>query len=182
MTGYVDSEAKHSIVKNKMSDIDEATKRTYVDEIRYMYQHIDRKISDVWDEIGLECPHSTNNINLEEEENTALEIEWLYMDYCREDLRENSSDYLERVFSDADVVFDLFSKYNDDDGGEIIGLKIMTDDLLAIQSHHAAFVASKKDLTNHQRELILSLMYSCVLEARKIIEATFPTLKTIFKI
>ena len=182
MTGYIDSEAKHSIVKNKMSDIDEATKRTYVDEIRYMYKHIDRKISDIWDEIGLECPHCTNNINLEEEENTALEIEWLYMDYCREDLRENSSDYLERVFSDADVVFDLFSKYNDDDGGEIIGLKIMTDDLLAIQIHHAAFVASKKDLTNHQRELILSLMYSCVLEARKIIEATFPTLKTIFKI
>ena len=106
----------------------------------------------------------------------------LFIDYTQRNLKEQSDKHLEKVFEDADIVFDLFSKHNDDDGGEIVGSKIITDDLLAIQIHHAAFVASKKDLTNHQRELILSLMYSCVLEARKIIEVTFPTLKTIFKI
>ena len=97
-------------------------------------------------------------------------------------MRENSRDYLERVFTDAEVVFDLFNKHNDYDGGEIIGWEIITDDLLAFQIHHAAFVASKKDLTNYQRELILSLMYSCVVEARKIVKENFPTLKSIFKI
>ena len=181
MVDNIDSDAKHFIVKNKISEIDEATKTTYVEELDDMYFHIQRKASDFWDENREQCPHCTENQDLEEE-NIALDLEASYMHYHQKDLRENSSDYLKRVFTDADVVFDLFSKHNDYNGGEIIGWKVLTDDLLGLQIHHAAFVASKSDLTDCQRELISSLMYSCVVEARKIIEANFPTLKTIFKI
>ena len=168
-------------IQNKISGIDEATKTIYVEELDDMYFHMQRKASDFWDENRSECPHCTENKDLEEE-NIALDIERLDMDYYQKALIENSSEHLESVFTDADVVFDLFSKYNDYNGGKIIGWKVLTDDLLALQIHHAAFVASKSDLTDCQRELISSLMYSCVVEARKIIEANFPTLKTIFKI
>lgn len=175
------NDLKKMSVRNKISGIDEATKTMYVEELDDIYFHMQRKASDFWDENRLECPHCTENQDLEEE-NIALELEASYMHYHQKDLREDSNNYLERVFTDADVVFDLFSKHNDYDGGKIIGWKLLTDDLLPLQIHHAAFVVSKRDLTNTQKELISSLMYSCVVEAKKIIEANFPTLKEIFKI
>ena len=181
MVDNIDSDAKHFIVKKRMSEIDEVTKNKYVEELDDLYCYIEIRAFAFWDEYRLECFHCTDNPDLEEE-NIALDIERKDWDYYKKNLRENSRDYLERVFTDAEVVFDLFNKHNDYDGGEIIGWEIITDDLLAFQIHHAAFVASKKDLTNYQRELILSLMYSCVVEARKIVKENFPTLKSIFKI
>ena len=139
-----------------------------------------RNASDFWDEIRQECPHCTENKDLEEEDR-ALANETLYLDCNRKKLRENCNKYLEGVFSDAYIVFNLFKKHNNYDGGKLVVWKILVDDLLATQIHHAAFVASKTYLSNCQKELISSLMYCCVVEAKKIIDENFPTLKTIFK-
>ena len=165
----------------KISDIDEETKKEYIQELEDMYSQIRRKASDFWSENSAQCPHCTGNRDLKEE-NIALALEKLNMKYhYQRDVTENSSELLETVFSDAEEVFNLFDKYNDYNDGETIGWEVLTNDLLATQIHHAAFIVSKSNLSAPQRELISSLMHSCVVEARKIIEENFFTLKTIFR-
>ena len=105
----------------KISEINEATKGRYIEELGNMYFHIQRKASDFWGENSTQCPHCTENKDLEEE-NIALGIERMNMNhYYQKDVTENSSELLETVFSDANEVFNLFDKYNDYNGGEIIG-------------------------------------------------------------
>ena len=156
-------------------------KKEYIHELENMYFHIQGKASDFWSENSAQCPQCTENKDLDEE-NIALAIEKMNMKHhYQKDVTENSSELLETVFSDADEVFNLFDKYNDYNDGGIIGWEVLTNDLLATQIHHAAFIASKYNLTHPQKELISSLMYSCVVEARKIVEENFFALKTIFK-
>ena len=134
-----------SYFRNTMSEINEEMKKIYIEELDDMYFHMQRKASEFWDDNRSVCPHCTENKDLEEE-GRALELEVLFMDYTQRNLKEESDKHLEKVFEDADIVFDLFNKFGDYNGGKSIGYKLLEDDELALHIHHAAFVASKKIL------------------------------------
>ena len=179
MSENMNGEPANFNVRNTISQINEDMKKIYIQELDDMYFHMQRKASEFWDDNRSVCPHCTENKDWEEE-GRALEIEVLYMDYTQRDLKEESDKHLETVFEDSDIVFNLFNKFGDYNGGKSIGYKLLEDDELALQIHHATFVASKKDLTKYEKELISTLMYSCVVEAKKLIEEHFSIFMTFF--